>query len=227
MKSCAHPIKAVLLTLGALAAAFALALAAANLTVILSVQERVLSAEDAAGLEDIDCILVLGCGVNELGVPSPLLRGRLTTGLELYTSGAAPKLLMSGDHGRNGYDEVNAMKDWAVERGARSADVFMDHAGFSTYESVYRARDVFQARRVIIVTQRYHLSRALYIAERMGLEAWGVASQGGDLPGQLRRDVRELAARGKDCLWCILRPQPTYLGDAIPVSGNGDVTNDR
>ncbi len=173
-----------------------------------------------------DCILVLGAGVRDDGTPSDMLADRLKTGIALYEIGAAPKLLMTGDHGQKEYDEVNVMKAYAMDAGVPSEDVFMDHAGFSTYESLYRARDVFQADRVIIVTQEYHLPRAIYIAHRLGLEAVGVPADLHVYRGQAIRDLRETAAQTKDFLKSIFKPKPTYLGDAIPVSGNGDMTND-
>ena len=131
-----------------------------------------------------------------------------------------------GDHGREDYDEVGAMKDYAIENGVPSENVFMDHAGFSTYETVYRAKEIFEADKVIIVTQEYHLYRALYIAEQLGVDAYGVSSDLNTYAGQSMRDAREVLARCKDWLMCIFKPEPTYLGEAIPVSGNGDVTND-
>lgn len=187
--------------------------------------ERILSAEEAAKL-DADCILILGCGVREDGTPSLMLRDRLETGIALYEAGAAEKLLMSGDHGRKEYDEVNTMKDFAMERSIPSEDIFMDHAGFSTYDSMYRARDVFCAENVIIVTQEYHLNRALYVAEKLGLEAYGVAALDVNYHGQAYREFREMLARAKDFCTAWLQPKPKYLGEAIPVSGNGDLTND-
>lgn len=187
---------------------------------------RILSPEEAARLEDVDCILVLGCQVWQDGSLSHMLRDRLIRGVDLYRAGAAPKLLMSGDHGRKEYDEVGAMKQYALEQGVSSEDVFMDHAGFSTYETVYRAKEIFQADKVIIVTQEYHLYRALYIARELGLEAYGVAADLNTYAGQTGRDLREILARCKDFAMCILQPEPEYLGDAIPVSGNGDVTNE-
>lgn len=167
-----------------------------------------------------------GSGGHPDGNPSNMLEDRLLRGIELYDAGASQKLLMSGDHGRKNYDEVNVMKQFAVARGVPSEDVFMDHAGFSTYESMYRARDVFQAEKVIIVTQRYHLYRALYAAKQLGLDAYGVASDQRTYAGQKRRDVRELLARGKDFMTGIFKPEPTYLGEAIPVNGDGNATND-
>jgi len=197
-----------------------------NTYVQASVQDRILTEEQAAELEEIDCVLVLGCGLEADGSPSPMLHDRLQQGVALYQKEAAPKLLVSGDHGREEYDEVNAMKRFAEEQGVPSEDVFMDHAGFSTYESVYRARDIFQVRRMVIVTQEYHLSRALYIAKRLGIEAWGVPADPRTYSGQTARDLREILARDKDFLTCILKPKPTYLGKAIPVNGNGNLTND-
>ena len=199
--------------------------AALNLYVVQKGKQRILSSEEAAEL-NADCILVLGCGLRADGSPSRMLQDRLDRGIELYQNAAAPKLLMSGDHGQEQYDEVNAMKKTAVEAGVPSGDVFMDHAGFSTYDSMYRAKEVFQAKRVIIVTQRYHLYRALYIAEQIGLEAWGVAAEDVAYAGQSGREVREMLARIKDIGYCMIKPEPTYLGEAIPVTGNGDQTND-
>jgi len=215
----------ILCVLAALALLVGIVILAVNGHVKRSVREHILSAEEAAALEGADCILVLGCGVRDTGEPSLMLRDRLDMGLRLYELGAAPKLLMSGDHGRKEYDEVNVMKDYATSAGVPSEDVFMDHAGFSTYESMYRARDVFCAETVIIVSQRYHLYRAVYDARALGLEACGVAAEDIAYLGQTMREIREILARNKDALWCLLQPEPTFLGEAIPVSGDGDLTN--
>lgn len=191
-----------------------------------STKDRILTVQKAAELKDVDCIIILGCQVKDDGSLSHMLRDRLMRGLEVYEAGAAPKLLMSGDHGREEYDEVGAMKNYAIENGVPSENVFMDHAGFSTYETVYRAKEIFQADKVIIVTQEHHLYRALYIAEQFGVEAYGVSADLNRYAGQSMRDFREVLARCKDWAMCIFKPEPTYLGEAIPVSGNGDVTND-
>ena len=175
--------------------------------------------------EEYDCILVLGAGVRN-GSPRPMLQDRLDYAIKLYNDGVAPKLLMSGDHGQKDYDEVNVMKDYAIEKGVPSEDIFMDHAGFSTYESIYRARDIFKAKKIVIVTQEYHLYRALYISKQLGVSAVGYASDPRQYAGQAVRIFREILARDKDFLYCIFKPKPTYLGDAIPVSSNGDLTND-
>lgn len=197
-----------------------------NTIIKLSTGDQILTAEVASELEGIDCILVLGCGVREDGTPSDMLHDRLTRGVALYKMAAAPKLLMSGDHGRQEYNEVAVMKQFAVDRDIPSEDIFMDHAGFSTYESIYRAKDIFQADKLLIVTQEYHLYRAIHIANRLGIEAYGVDADYRAYAGQSVRDLREVLARCKDWAKCIFKPEPTFLGDAIPVSGDGNLTND-
>ena len=195
-----------------------------DIIVVSSAKDRIITADEASELQDTDCVLVLGAGVRD-GNPTPMLRDRLITGISLYKSGAAPKIIMSGDHGREDYDEVNVMKSYAVENGVPDGDVFMDHAGFSTYDSVYRAKAVFEADSIIIVTQKYHLYRALYIAERLGVNAVGVSADLDDYSGQLKRDLREIAARDKDFFSCLFKPEPKYLGEKIPVSGDGNITD--
>ena len=188
--------------------------------------KRLLTVEKAAELEDVDCILVLGCLVRSNGTPSDMLADRLEQGIGLYELGAAPKLLMGGDHGRKDYNEVETMKQYAVSAGISSSDVFMDHAGFSTYDSIYRAKEIFAADKANTVSQEYHLYRALYLTEKLGLEAYGVAAEGDDYSGQTYRELREILARVKDFMTAIIKPEPTYLGDVIPVNGDGDLTND-
>jgi len=192
-----------------------------------STSDQIITPEEAAELTDIDCILVLGCYVHDSGRPSDMLADRLRRGIELYQSGVAPKLIMSGDHGQKDYNEVKAMKLEAMEEGIPSEDIFMDHAGFSTYESIFRARDVFAADKIIIVTQEYHLYRALHVANALGVEAYGVSADYHTYVGQAYREVREILARNKDFATSIFKPSPTYLGEVIPVSGDGNLTNDE
>ena len=184
-----------------------------------------LTVDEAAEME-FDCVLVLGAGVWGSS-PSHMLEERLNKGMEVYNTGCTDRLLMSGDHGQQDYDEVNVMKSFAVEKGAAADEVFMDHAGFSTYESMYRARDVFQVKSVVIVTQKYHLYRAVYNARKLGLEAYGVCADGQynyDVFVKSYNNSREALARCKDFIWCIIKPEPTYLGEAIPISASGKLT---
>ena len=193
--------------------------------VLFTTRDKILTPEEAAKIQDADCILVLGCQVRNNGVPSAMLEDRLRRSVELYDLGAAPKLLMSGDHGRENYDEVGAMRQYAMDNGVPSEDIFMDHAGFSTYESMYRARDVFQTKKIIIVTQQYHLYRSIYAAEALGLEAYGVASDPREYMGRTYRECREVLARCKDYFQCLIQPEPTFLGEVIAITGDGNLTN--
>lgn len=197
-----------------------------NFYVVNKTKSKIVTEKQAKELENVDCILVLGAGIWG-DKPSPMLEDRLLQGITLYNNQTSSKIIMSGDHGKEEYDEVNVMKDFAIEKGVKSEDIFMDHAGFSTYDSVYRAKEIFKAQKIIIVTQKYHLHRALYVAEKLEIEAYGVASDPREYRGQVVRELREVLARDKDFFKCIIKPEPTYLGDTIPVSGNGDATNDK
>lgn len=226
MKSKRITFKKIFITLVLLAAFGACLVLGINCYVVFSVDEKIITEAEASALGDVDCILVLGAGVRN-GAPSAMLQDRIDGGVSLYMLGASEKIIMSGDHGRKDYDEVNVMKDEAIEAGVPSSNVFMDHAGFSTYESLYRAKEIFGADRIIIVTQEYHLFRALYIAKQLGIEAYGVASDPRSYRGAVYREVREVLARNKDFVMCIFKPEPTYLGETIPVFGDGDLTNDK
>jgi vancomycin permeability regulator SanA len=188
--------------------------------------EDYLITEEAARKLGADCIIVLGAGLKPDGTPNLMLRDRLDKGIELYRAGAAPKLLLSGDNGQERYDEVNAMKKYALGAGVPPEDIFMDHAGFSTYESMYRARDIFLVRKPIIITQKYHQYRALYTARGLGMDGYGVVAKQQVYAGQTYRDLREILARNKDFLQVIFKPEPTYLGEAVPISGSGLASHD-
>lgn len=196
-----------------------------NSLVINKYSDKIIIFEDAIKLEDIDAILVLGCKVNGTN-PSMMLGNRLDMGVKLYND-MNTKLLLSGDHGTKEYDEVNAMRDYVLEQNIDTNDIFLDHAGFSTYDSMYRAKEVFGIKKVIIVTQRYHLYRSLYIANKLGIDAYGVAAD--DIPYPMinkKNEIREFLARNKDFVKVMLKPSSKYVGDAIDIKGSGNVTLD-
>jgi len=222
MKRWFRRILILLLILAILGAA---ALAGLNAFVISRSRPYILAPADAAVL-DADCILVLGAGLWAPGEASPMLADRLEKAMALWDLGASDRLLMSGDHGRTEYNEVEVMRDWALDHGVPAEHIFMDHAGFSTYESMVRAQAIFGCDRIVIVTQEYHLYRALYIARSLGLEAHGVAAEDIPYPGELWREIREVLARVKDIGYCLLRPDPTFWGEAIPISGDGTASWD-
>lgn len=174
-----------------------------------------------------DAVLVLGAQVKSDGRLSKMLKERLDTGIAVYKAGLTDRMIMSGDHGTEKYDEVNAMKKYAVEQGVPSECIFMDHAGFSTYESMYRAKEIFEADNIIVITQKYHIYRALFDAQALGMEAKGITCDTAVYKGDKYRKFRESLARIKDAGYAVVKPKPTYLGETIPVSGNGDVTNDK
>lgn len=211
-------LRRVLLALGLVCALAAAVILIPNACVVLSTKGKILTLEDAPP-EEADCILVLGCGVYSDGSPTPMLRDRLSRAVELYQAGWAGKLLMSGDNRSKYYNELATMNRVAQEMGAPKEDIVLDYAGLSTYDSLYRARDIFGAKRIIIVTQEYHLYRALYLAQALGLEAWGVAADGQNYRGQTMRDLREILARDKDILSAIFLPEPAILGDPVPLEG--------
>lgn len=205
--------------------ALLIGIAAVSLSVYMvkATEKNIFTADTFKNDEKADCILILGAGVKD-DKPKPMLRDRLLTGIELYKSGAAEKIIMSGDHGRADYDEVNVMRAFALEQGVRAEDIFLDHAGFSTYDSVYRAKSIFGAENIIIVSQKYHLYRALYISEKLDVKAAGVSANLNTYGGQLKRDIREIIARDKDFFKCIVKPEAEIMGDKIPLDGDGSIT---
>ena len=174
---------------------------------------------------DPQCILVLGCAVWLDNEPSPMLKDRLDTAIALYKAGVAPKLLLSGDNSIVEYSEPDCMLQYTLAQGVPPEDIFLDYAGFSTYESMYRAHAVFLVDRMIVVTQKYHLFRALKACSALGIEAKGVASNQQKYAGRYYRELREILARNKDLVKGMVKAKPTYLGDEIPIDGDGTVTH--
>ncbi len=186
-------------------------------------QDRIFELQDIDQIgreEAYDCVLVLGCRVYDDGRLSPMLEDRMKVAVELMGQGISDRLLVSGDHATDAYDEVGAMKDYAVERGVDSSAVFQDHDGYSTYDSIARLNSVYGARRVVIVTQKYHLHRALHLAEAMGIEAVGVSADLQSYSKQASYDFREIFARCKDVYLGLRNPAPS--GDLTSVSLDGD-----
>ena len=165
--------------------------------------------------------LVLGASVYR-GKPSPVLAERADVAVALYRANKVSKILVTGDNGTLSYDEVTPVRKYLLGAGIPSQDIFLDHAGFDTYSSMYRAREVFLARSLTIVTQDFHLPRALWIARRLGLDAYGIVAAGGEnSPSDY---IREIPAAIKALLNVLTDRQPKYLGPTIPLSGNGEET---
>lgn len=195
-----------------------------NIYVVNNTKNEIVKEENVSNIDGVDCILILGAGIWG-DKPSPMLEDRLKEGIVLYKQGTTKKIIMSGDHSREDYDEVKIMKEYAESEGVPSEDIFMDHAGFSSYDSVYRAKEIFGVQKMIIVTQKYHLYRSLYIAKKLGIEAYGIESNLRTYPGQVFREIREILARDKDYFKCIMKPEASIMGEKISLDGSGDITN--
>ncbi|MCL5774460.1 MAG: YdcF family protein [Firmicutes bacterium] len=218
-------LKRIIITVLLLIAVFAAVVLVINLIIIkdskTAIIQSVLEARQAP------VAIVLGCYVLKGDIPSAMLADRLDTGIELYRMGKVKKLLLTGDHGRINYDEVNTMRKYVLLKGIPPQDVFMDHAGFSTYDSLYRARDIFEVKKAIIVTQKYHLSRAIYTARVLGIDAVGVPADRRLYVEALLNETREALARAKAFIQLnIIHPLPRFLGPQIPITGDGRLTND-
>ena len=208
----------------AVALAIVAVFAVTNVVTIVGSKGSIVSADEAS-ISSADAIVVLGASVFADGTPSGILQDRLDDGIALYFAGVAPKLIMSGDNGTESYNEVRVMKQYAIAQGVPSEDIFCDHAGFSTYESMYRAKYVFGCQRIVVATQTYHLYRALWSAKSLGMQATGVPSDYREYQKQLQYDIREVPARTKDFFKALFRMPSTYVGDAISLDKDGDVTN--
>lgn len=193
----------------------------------VTVQSAARYVRSTDALEPAPMAIVLGAKVKADGEPSDILRDRLLTGIDLYDRGLVKKLLLSGDNGQIAYDEVNAMRRFVLERGVAPQDVFLDHAGFDTYDSMVRAREVFGVSSAILVTQAFHLPRALYLARTQGIDVQGVAADRQMYIGILRYRLREIPASMKAVLNVLFHADPTYLGPPIDSTGDGRVTWDE
>jgi len=215
--------RGLVVTAGAGLLAATLLFVGSNLFVVWQGGRHGVAGPDQAPTAEV--AIILGAKVWGDGTPSNMLQDRLLTGIELYRQGKVKKLLLSGDHARATYDEVNAMRTFVLDRGVPPEDVFMDHAGFSTYDTMYRARDVFQVRDALVVTQGFHLDRAVYTARALGLNATGVPADLRVYQNAGRFAVRDWLARCKALLQLhILRSSPRFLGPPIPIGGDGRTT---
>jgi SanA protein len=170
--------------------------------------------------------IVLGAKVSSQGVPSDFLQDRLDMAMELYHSKKVTRFLLSGDHGQTHYDEVNNMKTYLINHGVDTKDIFLDHAGFDTYNSMVRAKEIFQIKDAIIVTQEFHLSRAIYIARSKGLDAYGMKADKRNYAALKRLKFRELLAKVKAFAEVTINKKPRYLGNQIPITGDSKLSYD-
>ncbi len=200
-------IKKIIVILAVLAVVGAAALTFVNLYMVFSTADKITTEEEAADF-GADYIMVLGAGVKADGTPSDMLADRLDEGIALYFAGAAPKLLLTGDDTEY-HNEVTVMTEYCISAGVPIEDIIQDGEGYCTYDSVNRAYNVYGAEKLIIVTQEYHLYRAIYIADAFGIDSVGVSASARTYKGQIFRDLREVIARGKDFATSIIKPEPS------------------
>ncbi len=196
----------------------AVLLALTNLYVICRT-EKYLDKDNSGG--SYDCIIVLGCSVLEDKTPSPFLEDRLKTAIELYNSGIAPRILLSGDNSGGGYNEVGVMFNYCVDAGVPEEDIFLDHFGYSTYETMMRAATVFNVKSAVVVTQHYHLARSVYDARAFGIDAAGVSAGNSGYVIGLHNYLREMLARPKDLIFDIVKPDIKDHNEEYDIGGSG------
>ncbi len=206
--------------------------AVVNIHVVSFSRKYIFDSPEELALElksDSQAAIVLGAMVYSDGTPCAMLQDRLDAAISVTDSGLTDILLLSGDHGTRGYDEVNSMKNYIFNKGFTSESVFLDHAGFSTYDSMVRAARIFMIETAIVSTQEFHLYRAIYIGRKNGIEVWGIKADLRKYPGSemTRYTIREWLARTKDFIYVhILNPDPIFLGEKIPITGESSASYD-
>jgi SanA protein len=179
-----------------------------------------LTYHDASSIGQVDAVLLLGASVFESGRLSDILSDRADEAISIYEQGKAKKILVSGDHGQASYDEVNSIKKYLLDKGVPAQDIFLDHAGFDTYDSLYRAKAIFKVEKIIIATQKFHLARAVYIGAHVGLDVYGIPADRHEYQRIAYFQFREIFARVKAFFDVQLNAQPKYLGEQIPITGS-------
>ncbi len=221
------PARFLLRAFAVLLLAALLALGMPNLVMFLQNTGDIESTEQMAEQSEsfnADAIMVLGAAVHSDGTPSPLLQDRLDVAIKLYKQGVAPKLIMSGDNSDSHYNEVMNMCNYAIEQGVSKDDIFCDHAGVNTYDSMYRAKNVFGAERLVIVTNEYHLYRSMFLCRSFGIDARGVASDQGSYTDMDYYEQREFFARIKDFYGALTNVEPSTYSEPVSLEGSGTAT---
>ena len=194
-----------------------------NIHMVNSTKDKIVSLDKVNEITDIDAIIILGCKVED-GIPSLMLSKRLEKGIDVYNK-LHTKIIVSGDGNKE--DEVNVMSNYLINSGIESNDIVKDQAGISTYDSIYRAKNVFSVKKIVIVTQDYHMYRALYLANKLDIKAYGVVAD--DIPQKLimlKNKIREIFSRDKNYFLGLLKPESKYLGEKISLNQDNSLTED-
>ena len=225
MKDIKKVIKRIIIIIICIPVAVLLVLFMINLFVVISTAGNIETVEQAASEYDHDCAIVLGCSVRPDKTPSDMLKARLDAAVSLYEKTGC-KIVVSGDHEDQYYNEVKIMKEYLVGKGIPSEKIYMDHSGFSTYDSMYRLKYIFGVEKAVIITQRFHLYRALFIAEMLGMEATGVEADDVTPGNSYQNYMREIMARPKALYDSIRKVRPKVLGEKVDMSLSGDLTDE-
>ena len=174
---------------------------------------------DALKAPNAETALIPGAAIFEDGALSSIFIDRVDMAIKLYEAKKVSKILVSGDNSTDSHNEVNPVRLYLISRGIPDEDIFLDHAGFDTYSTMYRARNIFGVSSTLVTTQSFHLPRAIFIARQLGIKAYGVNADVGHM--LFRNYVRETLANEKAFLNLLLHRKPKYLGEKIPITGDG------
>lgn len=194
-----------------------------NISLNYTYSSRILP--NTESLEFMQAVIIPGASVLKNKKPSPVLLERLQKGIEIYKSGKSAKLLLSGDNAQRYYDEVNVMRDYCLQRGVKAEDIFLDHAGLRTFDTIYRTRYVYAAKNIVVVSQKLFLPRALFLADHLGINAFGIPTDTSNYEPSYTEMLREFIARYKAILDIyVLSSEPKYMGKKHPITGDGQST---
>lgn len=174
---------------------------------------------DVVEAPNAEVVLIPGASVSSDGVLSSIFLDRVNKAIAVYEAGKVSKILVSGDNSTVSHNEVNPVRLYLISKGIPDEDIFLDHAGFDTYSTMYRARDIFGVRSLLVTTQSFHLPRSVFIARRLGMEAYGMNADIGQI--LLRNNIREVFANEKAVLDLLFNRKPKFLGEKIPITGDG------
>lgn len=187
--------------------------------IIIYVGTKAYIYNDVAEVPKTGVALIPGAAIFQDGTISPIFTDRVNLAIKLYEAKKVAKILVSGDNSTDSHNEVNPVRLYLLSKGIPDQDIFLDHAGFDTYSTMYRARAIFGVSAVLITSQSFHLPRAVFIARRLGITAYGVNADVGHI--LFRNNVREVFADGKAVFDLVFNRQPKFLGDKIPITGDG------
>ncbi|MXO05918.1 ElyC/SanA/YdcF family protein [Flavobacterium sp. HBTb2-11-1] len=172
-----------------------------------------------------DVGIIFGAGING-NQPSKYLKDRLDAGIMLWKAKRINKILLSGDNGRDEYDELTVMKNYCYNHGVDTTKIFIDYAGFDTYSTMYRAKHIFKIKRATLISQKYHLNRAIYIGQKLGIKCVGYSANKGEYLGYKYVCFREYGSIFKSFFDVLRNREPRFLGTQIDINGESNFSKE-